>query len=323
MLLDAGQVGRGGLAQAGQPLLGDHGERPARVRRTGLPLDQALPGQTVDQPGQPGPGQQHPVGQVGHPKPPLRALRQLQQHVVRGQRQHVPLGEIVLHLPGDAGMRAQERPPDRQFTGGESRAHGIMVGPWAKSCPAYAGTVVTPEQVNAALASVRDPEIRRPITELNMVKDVRIDPDGTVTVGVFLTVAGCPMRETHHQGRHRRGGGPRRGDRRAGRPRRDERRAAAGTAGTAARPGPDRERDPVRQARLADPGVRGGLGQGRRGQVVAHRQPRGGAGRPRPVGRGGGRRHLRAQRAADARGHRPADPGRADDPAAAGAAAFG
>jgi ATP-binding protein involved in chromosome partitioning len=56
--------------------------------------------------------------------------------------------------------------------------------------------VVTPEQVTAALASVRDPEIRRPITELNMVKDVRIDPDGTVTVGVYLTVAGCPLRDT-------------------------------------------------------------------------------------------------------------------------------
>ena len=44
--------------------------------------------------------------------------------------------------------------------------------------------MVTPEQVTAALASVRDPEIHRPITELNMVKDVRIDPNGTVTVGV-------------------------------------------------------------------------------------------------------------------------------------------
>jgi ATP-binding protein involved in chromosome partitioning len=56
--------------------------------------------------------------------------------------------------------------------------------------------VVTPEQVTAALASVRDPEIRRPITELNMVKDVRIDPNGTVTVSVYLTVAGCPLRDT-------------------------------------------------------------------------------------------------------------------------------
>jgi len=56
--------------------------------------------------------------------------------------------------------------------------------------------VVTPEQVTAALGSVRDPEIHRPITELNMVKDVRIDPNGTVTVGVYLTVAGCPLRDT-------------------------------------------------------------------------------------------------------------------------------
>ena len=71
-----------------------------------------------------------------------------------------------------------------------------MVGAWANSCRAYAGTVVTPEEVTAALASVRDPEIHRPITELNMVKDVRIDPNGTVTVGVYLTVAGCPLRDT-------------------------------------------------------------------------------------------------------------------------------
>jgi ATP-binding protein involved in chromosome partitioning len=56
--------------------------------------------------------------------------------------------------------------------------------------------VVTPEQVTAALASVRDPEIHRPITELNMVKDVRIDPNGAVTVSVYLTVAGCPLRDT-------------------------------------------------------------------------------------------------------------------------------
>ena len=44
--------------------------------------------------------------------------------------------------------------------------------------------MVTPEQVTAALASVRDPEIRRPITELDMVKGVEIDPDGTVAVEV-------------------------------------------------------------------------------------------------------------------------------------------
>ena len=61
---------------------------------------------------------------------------------------------------------------------------------------AYAGLVVTPEQVTAALAGVRDPEIRRPITEIGMVKGVEVGPTGTVTVGVYLTVAGCPMKDT-------------------------------------------------------------------------------------------------------------------------------
>ncbi|WP_093837296.1 Mrp/NBP35 family ATP-binding protein [Streptomyces aidingensis] len=52
------------------------------------------------------------------------------------------------------------------------------------------------DAVRAALATVNDPEIHRPITELNMVKSVSIGPDGAVEVGVYLTVAGCPMRET-------------------------------------------------------------------------------------------------------------------------------
>jgi len=58
------------------------------------------------------------------------------------------------------------------------------------------GSVVTPEQVTTALAGVRDPEIRRPITEIGMVKGVDVAPSGEVTVGVWLTVAGCPMRDT-------------------------------------------------------------------------------------------------------------------------------
>ncbi len=46
-----------------------------------------------------------------------------------------------------------------------------------------------------ALASVNDPEIRRPITELGMVGDVDID-GGAVTVSILLTTAGCPLRDT-------------------------------------------------------------------------------------------------------------------------------
>jgi ATP-binding protein involved in chromosome partitioning len=54
----------------------------------------------------------------------------------------------------------------------------------------------TVEQVTEALAGVKDPEIGRPITELDMVKNVDIGPGGTVKVDVYLTVAGCPMRDT-------------------------------------------------------------------------------------------------------------------------------
>jgi ATP-binding protein involved in chromosome partitioning len=54
----------------------------------------------------------------------------------------------------------------------------------------------TVEQVTQALAGVNDPEIHRPITELGMVKDVQVAPDGTVRVDIWLTVAGCPLRDT-------------------------------------------------------------------------------------------------------------------------------
>ncbi|MEU1723945.1 Mrp/NBP35 family ATP-binding protein [Actinomadura sp. ATCC 39365] len=54
----------------------------------------------------------------------------------------------------------------------------------------------TQEQVTVALATVIDPEIRRPITDLDMVKSIEIAPDGAVRVGVYLTVSGCPMKDT-------------------------------------------------------------------------------------------------------------------------------
>ena len=52
------------------------------------------------------------------------------------------------------------------------------------------------EQINAALATVNDPEIRRPITNLGMVESVDVAADGTVAVKVLLTVAGCPLKDT-------------------------------------------------------------------------------------------------------------------------------
>lgn len=58
-------------------------------------------------------------------------------------------------------------------------------------------------RVRDALTGVLDPEIRRPITDLGMVRSVVVsttgassEPGAHVTVGVDLTVAGCPMKST-------------------------------------------------------------------------------------------------------------------------------
>ena len=43
-----------------------------------------------------------------------------------------------------------------------------------------------------ALEQVIDPELRRPVTELDMVREIGID-GGDVDVTIALTVAGCPL----------------------------------------------------------------------------------------------------------------------------------
>ena len=56
---------------------------------------------------------------------------------------------------------------------------------------------VSIDQVMAALETVIDPEIHRPIIDLNMTSAEQVTIDGsTVTVEVLLTTAGCPLRTT-------------------------------------------------------------------------------------------------------------------------------
>ena len=54
---------------------------------------------------------------------------------------------------------------------------------------------LTSQNVLDALSTVIDPEIRRPITDLNMVDAINID-GSTVSVTILLTTAGCPLRTT-------------------------------------------------------------------------------------------------------------------------------
>src|SRR6266516_697270 len=51
------------------------------------------------------------------------------------------------------------------------------------------------EQITEALGRVIDPELKRPVTELDMVREVRV-ADGNVAVTIALTVAGCPLRSS-------------------------------------------------------------------------------------------------------------------------------
>jgi ATP-binding protein involved in chromosome partitioning len=54
------------------------------------------------------------------------------------------------------------------------------------------------EAIMTALEQVIDPELRRPVTELEMVRDVRID-GGDVAIVIALTIAGCPLRESFQE----------------------------------------------------------------------------------------------------------------------------
>jgi ATP-binding protein involved in chromosome partitioning len=56
----------------------------------------------------------------------------------------------------------------------------------------------TKDQVTEALRAVIDPELRRDIVELEMVRSIEIHPNGVIDVMVSLTTAGCPIR-SHFQ----------------------------------------------------------------------------------------------------------------------------
>ena len=51
------------------------------------------------------------------------------------------------------------------------------------------------EQLTEALGRVIDPELKRPVTELDMVREVNVE-HGHVAVTIALTVAGCPLRDS-------------------------------------------------------------------------------------------------------------------------------
>jgi ATP-binding protein involved in chromosome partitioning len=59
--------------------------------------------------------------------------------------------------------------------------------------------MLTKDTVLHILGGVEDPELKKPLTELDMVRSIEITPDGVVALGITLTVPGCPMKEKIEQ----------------------------------------------------------------------------------------------------------------------------
>ena len=107
------------------------------------------------------------------------------------------------------------------------------------------------DAVLKALEQVIDPELRRPVTELDMVRDVEID-DGVVSLTIVLTVAGCPLRDSFEQQVEQALAGVAGRDGRRALLRRDDAGGAAGADDEAARRrARARRRDPAADATAA------------------------------------------------------------------------
>ncbi|MEY3148995.1 MAG: hypothetical protein RL029_269, partial [Actinomycetota bacterium] len=50
------------------------------------------------------------------------------------------------------------------------------------------------QEINAALATVSDPELHRPLPDLGMIEKVDFS-DGKAEIKILLTISGCPMRD--------------------------------------------------------------------------------------------------------------------------------
>lgn len=55
-------------------------------------------------------------------------------------------------------------------------------------------TAALHDAIYAALGTVLDPDIQRPLTDLGMVKSIEIAADHSVHVTIYLTISGCPMK---------------------------------------------------------------------------------------------------------------------------------
>jgi ATP-binding protein involved in chromosome partitioning len=127
-------------------------------------------------------------------RPPQRKARPVSSQAERGSLRRGEL--LVAWVNGRRSSRSGQRVVDSE----------VIAERFAVGCCAPARQVratlasVTPDRddVLRALEQVIDPELRRPVTELDMVRDLEIH-DGVVAFTIVLTIAGCPLRDSFEE----------------------------------------------------------------------------------------------------------------------------
>ena len=111
--------GPGGF-EAALALDREDGEGPASVMGARAALEQAVPREAVDEPGQPAAAQQDRVGQVAHPHALMGSVLEAGQHLVGGEREPVGRFELGVELADQGGVGAKKATPGLLLDAGEA-----------------------------------------------------------------------------------------------------------------------------------------------------------------------------------------------------------
>ena len=114
-LADAVEVRRPRGRQHLGALVGQHRVAPAAVVGAVVALDQPVVDEPVDEPRHPGAGEQHGVGQLGHPALAVGRRLERDQDLVRAERQIVRGGELGVERFHQCGVDAQQPAPRAEF----------------------------------------------------------------------------------------------------------------------------------------------------------------------------------------------------------------